>query len=437
MTTTNFHESLNELVTDARFRSLALTKNFESFLDIYGINEAETMHTFSWFMAPKGSHGFNDVFMKEFLTNAWTMIHGQYGAHTKTFASSKFYTNLSPVAFQHTSFMNTFIDRDMVKEVAGADIVITDVATKVLVVINNKFNQAHCDKAVAYFGAEKFNFFENKIFVSFDGEAQASTGSQWMYMNNEWLINVCANLIEGQQGGNWKANGIVKEYYQFLTGTPWGTSHEQFAEASATLIADYYDVITTLKTYKTEVNPGVALIDINPREYATTYFGKVSQKEYEILSLYWSHRNTFNTFFQAAELEAATKNLAKTIEGKSYGIDRTYIRNGLSFTPSFAAYRADKAFMNTIFDVEMVWDMNKNLNIGLVVNKASWDKLTAVQRHAIKKDFGFTSDLLNDRVTVASTFFKQDWKNQDLTKVVTNYFDKVHGYLGNIGVRVA
>lgn len=75
--------------------------------------------------------------------------------------------------------------------------------------------------------------------------------------------------------------------------------------------------------------------------------------------------------------------------------------------------------------------------LALVVNKASWDKLTAVQRNAIKKDFGFTSDLLNDRVTVASTFFKQDWKNQDLSKVVTNYFDKVHGYLGNIGVRVA
>ncbi len=437
MIKTNFYESLNELVTDSRFRSLAVTQNFESFLSGYGINEAENMHTFSWLLQPKGSHGLQDMFFKELLTSAWTMIHGQYGDNYRSYKTSKFYTSLSPIMFQHTTFSNTFVDREYVKSIVGADMVITDVASRVMVVINNRFDKGNCDKVHAEMCSDKYRFFENKLFITFDTEVQSVKDGPWMYMNNEWIINLCSNIIDCPQYSNQKITSYLKDFYQFLTGTQYGTNHDVIAENSATLMSDYYEVLREFRNYKLEKVPTVTLIDINPREYAATYLGKVSEKETGILSLYWSYRNTFNTFFELSDLESVTRDLEKLIEKKSYRFDRSFIRNGLCFTPCFGKVKTDRTFMNTIFDVEMVMDLNKNLGMSLVINKDSWDRLTVVQRETIQKDFGFTGSLLKDRVVVWNTSYKQDWKNKDLCKEIVALFDKVDSYLAFIGIRAA
>jgi hypothetical protein len=437
MTTTNFYDSLNEFVTDSRFRNLAVTQNFENFLNGQGMNEAENMHTFSWLLSPKGSHGLQDTFLKELFTTTWSKIHGQMDAATKALKGIKYYTNLSPVSIQKNSFCNAFIDRDITKEVVGADMVITDIDTKIMVVINNKFNKVNCDKVVSYFSNEKYNYFENKLFISFDGETQNIKDSQFIYMNNEWLINLCQNIIDCPQYSNQKVTGYLKDFYQFLTGSQYGVSHQHIAEDSATLVSDYYTVISQLKTFKAEKIANVNLVDINPRDYASLYLGKISEKEYGVLSMFWAYKNTFNTFFQLAELEGVTRDLDKMVETKAYRFDRSFIRNGLCFTPSFDKIKGDRSFVNTIFDVEMVLDMNKNLSLGLVVNKGSWDRLTHVQRETIQKNFDFSTVLLNDRVMVWNRFYKQDWKNQDLCKEIVSAFEKVDMYLGKIGIRVA
>jgi hypothetical protein len=435
MKMTNFYDSLNEFVTDSRFRNLAVTQNFESFLGTDGINEAENMTTFSWLLNPKGSHGLQDTFVKELYTTTWTALHGQ--ATTRNVKGGNFYSYLSPIKVQNTSFTHTFIDREITKDVAGADMVITDIENKIMVVINNRFNTTTCDKVVAHFGTDTYKHFVNKIFISFDGEVQGTKDSQWIYMNNEWLINLCTNIIECPQYSNHKVTGYLKDFYQFLTGSQYGVSHEHIADCSASLISDYYGVISALQTYKAEKVANVNLVDITPRTYATQYMGKISEQEYSVLSLYWSYKNTFNTFFQLVELEAVTRDLTKSVETKTYKFDRTFIRNGLCFTPTFDKIKGDRNFVNKIFDVEMVLDMNKNLSLGLVVNKDSWDKLTHVQRETVQKNFNFSSVLLNDRVMVWNHFYKQDWKMKDLGKEIITAFEKVDTYLGNIGLRVA
>jgi hypothetical protein len=429
----NFYESLNDLVTDSRFRSLALTQNFESFLSTNGINEAENMQMFSWFLQPKGSHGLKDVFVKEFFTTAWTMIHGQYGETFKTYKNSHFYTALSPVMFEQMSFSNAFVDRDYVKTVAGADMVITDVASKIMVIVNNHFDKTVCDKAMTHFNTDTYKHFDYKIFVSFDMQAQGN----WMFMNNEWIINLCTNLIDCPQYSNQKTTGMIKDFYQFLTGTQYGVSHDEFAGATASLIADYCDTFKDLKSFKAEKIANVALVDINPREYATTYAGKISEKEFGVLSLFWAYRNTWTTFFELSDLETVTRDLEKSVEGKAYNFDRSFIRNGLRFTPAFGKVKTDRSFMNTIFDVEMVKDMNKNLCLSLVINKGAWDRLTLTQRETIQKDFGFNGSLLNDRLVVNSSYYKQGWMNKDLCQDITGLFAKVDSYLAFIGIRAA
>jgi len=435
MTTTNFYESLNEFVADSRFRSLAVTQNFETFLNCHGINEAENMHTLNWLLNPKGSHGLQDLFLKELLTTSWSRIHGQTATNMNR--SVSFCSRLSPVMLQNKSFCNAFIDREMSKEIVGADIVITDIESKVMVIINNKYNKTTSDKVVSCFSADKYNYFENKLFLSFDGEVQSVKDSPFIYMSNEWLINLCANVIECPQHSNLKVNGYLRDLYQFLTGSQYGVSHQHIAEQSATLVSDYHTVISELRMLKAEKISNVALIDINPRDYASLYLGKISETEYGILSLFWAHRNTFNTFFQLAELEAVTKDLDKMVEGKLYKFDRTFIRNGLCFTPCFDKIKDNKSFVNTIFDVEMVVDMNNNLSLGLIVNKGSWDRLAHVQRESIQKNFDFTTVILDDRVMVWNHFYKQDWRNQDLCKEIISVFEKVDLYLGKIGIRVA
>lgn len=437
MTKTNFYESLNELVTDSRFRSLAVTQNFETFLSGTGIHEAENMHTFSWLLQPKGSHGLQDIFLKELLTTAWTMIHGQYGENYKSYRTSKFYNGLSPITFQQTSFYNAFIDREFASEMPGADMVITDVASKMIVVLNNRFEKANCEKIKAHFNSTEFNFFEHKLFLTFDQGVQSEKDCGWMYMSNEWIINLCEDLIESPQYSNMKITGYLNDFYQFLTGSQYGTTHSKIADYSASIVSDFYEVIREYRTMKAEKIPSIQLIDINPREYASRYMGKLSEKEYELVSLYWSYRNTFNTFFDLCDLESVTRDLAKTIEKKSYHFDRTFIRNGLVFTPAFDKVKSDRSFMNRIFDVEMVMDMNKNLSLSLVINKESWDRLSATQRETIQKDFKFTAGLLKDRVIVWDAFYKQDWKNKDLCNEVVSLFEKVDSYLAFIGIRAA
>jgi hypothetical protein len=434
---TNFYDSLNELTTDARFRSLAVTQNFESFLSTNGLHEAENMYTFSWLLQPRGSHGLQDVVLKEFFTTAWTMIHGQYGEASKNYKTSRFYTGLSPLMFQQTSFCNAFIDRAYGKTVQGADIVITDVASKTLIVVNNHFEKGICDKAQAHFNSSDYKHFDYKLFVSFDMEAGTVKDGQWMYMNNEWLINLCTDLIECPQYSNHKITGQLKDFYQFLTGAQYGASHEVIADYSASLVKDFYEVIRELRAYKAEKVSNIALIDINPREFATTYAGKISEREQSVLSLYWSYRNTFNTFFEISDLETVTRDLEKSVEQKSYNFDRSFIRNGLRFTPSFGKVKSDRTFMNTIFDVEMVSDVNKSLCLSLVINKGAWDRLTVTQRETIQKDFGFTGSLLKDRVIVTSAYYKQDWKNKNLSQDIVSLFAKVDSYLGFIGIRAA
>ncbi len=434
---TNFYDSLNDLTTDARFRSLAVTQNFESFLSKNGLNEAENMFTFSWLLQPKGSHGLQDVVLKEFVTTAWTMIHGQYGEASKAYKTSRFYTGLSPVMFQQMSLNNAFIDRECAKTVPGADMVITDVSSRIMVVVNNHFEKGNCEKVQAHFNSSEYKHFDYKIFLTFDMEAGNIKDGQWMYMSNEWLINLCTDIIECPQYSNQKITGQLKDFYQFLTGAQYGVSHEVIAENSASLVKDFYEVIKDFRTFKAEKISTVALIDINPREYATTYAGKISEKELSVLSLYWSYRNTFNTFFELSDLETVTRDLEKSVEQKSYNFDRTFIRNGLRFTPSFGKVKTDRTFMNTIFDVEMISDVNKNLCLSLVINKGAWDRLTVGQRETIQKDFGFTGSLLKDRVVVNSSYYKQDWKNKNLCQDIVSLFAKVDGYLGFIGIRAA
>lgn len=437
MTTTNFYESLNELVTDTRFRTLAVTQNFESYFGAAGINEAENMYTFGWLLDPRGSHGLQDTFLREFMINAWTMIHGQYGDAYKAFKGTKFYTGMNPVALQTATFSNAHIDRTMTKTWTGADMVITDVATKTMIVVNNRYEDVACTKAYSHFTTSEYNYFENKLFITFSGEAQTVKGCQWMYMNNEWLINLCTSMIECPQYANQKINGTLRDFYQFLTGSQYGTNHEMIAQYSAGLIADYYAVIRDLRAYKAEKVGAVALVDISPREYATMYAGKISEKEHSVLSLCWAYQNTFRTFFQLCDLEAVTHDVSRMAEKKAYRFDRTFVRNGLRFTPNFTKYGAEATFFNTIFDVEAVMDMGKNLSLNLVINKASWDRLTVGQRETIQKNFGFTGVVLSDRVIVWNSFYRQDWMKKDLGAEIVNVFDKVNTWFGSLGIKVA
>ncbi len=435
--TTNFYESMNELVTDTRFRTLAVTQNFENFLGANGINEAENMYTFGWLLDPRGSHGLKDTFIREFMINAWTMVHGQYGDASQAFKGSKFYTGMNPVVLQSATFANAFIDRTMTRTLPGADLVITDVATKTLIVMNNRFEEAACVKAHAHFNSAEYSYFENKVFVTFSGVAQTVKDCQWMYMNNDWLINLCTGLIEAPQYANQKVTTTIRDFYQFLTGCQYGANHEAIAASSASLIADYYTVIRDLRAYKAEKVPTTALVDITPREYATVYAGKISEREYSILSLCWSYKNTFRTFFELCDLEAVTHDVARMIEKKPFRFDRTFVRNGLRFTPSFDKLGKEATFFNTIFDVEAVMDMGKNLSLNLVINKPSWDRLTVGQRETIQKNFGFTGCVLSDRVIVWNSFYKQDWMKKDMGTEIVSVFEKVNAWVAGLAIKAA
>lgn len=437
MTTTNFYESLNELVTDTRFRTLAVTQNFESFFGMNGINEAQNMHTFGWLLDPRGSHGLGDTFMREFLVSAWSAIHGQYGETSRALKSSRFYTGMSPVWMQSRSFENAYLDRSLVRTYPAADMVITDVASKTLVVINNRFDAGLCEKAWTYFNTNEYAAFDHKLFITLDGVAQTITGGQWMHMGNEWLINLCTGLIEAPQYANLRVTATLRDFYQFLTGCQYGANHDVIAEASAGLISDYYAVVRDLRAYKAEKITDRALVDITPREYATMYQGKISEKEYTVLSLYWAYRNTFQTFFQLCDLEAVTHDVARMIEMKPYRFDRTFVRNGLRFSPAFDKFGAETSFFNTIFDVEAVMDMGKNLSLNLVVNKSSWDRLTVGQRETIQKNFGLTGVVLSDRVIVWNAFYKQDWMTKDLGKEIAHVFEKVNTWFSSLGIKAA
>jgi hypothetical protein len=435
--TMNFYESLNELVTDTRFRTLAVTQNFENFLGASGINEAENMHTFGWLLDPRGSHGLQDTFLREFMINAWTLVHGQYGDTYKAFKGSKFYTGMNPVVLQSATFANAFIDRTMTRTYPGADMVITDVATKTLIVMNNRFDEVTCSKVHAHFTSAEYGHFENKVFVTYSGEAQTVRDCQWMYMNNDWLINLCTALIECPQYANQKVTATLRDFYQFLTGSQYGANHEMIADYSASLISDYYTVLRDLRAFKAEKIQTTALVNITPREFASTYAGKISEREYSVLSLFWSYRNTFRTFFEICDLEAVTHDVARMVEKKPYRFDRTFVRNGLRFTPSFDKFGSEASFLNTIFDVEAVMDMGKNLSLNLVINKSSWDRLSVGQRETIQKNFGFTGCILSDRVIVWNSFYRQDWMKKDMGTEIVKVFEKVNAWFTGFGVKAA
>lgn len=429
----NFFDSLNQLVTDSRFRSLAVTQNFENFLGTSGINESENMYTLSWLLNPNGSHGLNDMFMKELMTYAWNNVNERYD-YFKGVNYFAHFAKLSPVTFQHTSYSQAFIDRDYSKTFPCADMVITDFNSKTMLVINNKYNNTNCEKVIGHFTSDKYNYFENKSFISFD--ASSTQDSKWIHMNNEWLINLCANIIDCPQYSSSKISGFLKDYYQFLTGTQYGVSHTYLAECSASLMSDFYDTFNLLKTFKAEKVSEVALFDITPREYATMYFGKLSEKEYGILSLCWAYRNTFATFFNLTEMETVKRTFEAKIEKMPYSFESMFVRNGLRFTPCFEKVRNDKFFMNTLFSVEMIQDNYKNMCMNLVVNKTSWDKLTYVQRTAFQKEFGF-STVLKDQMVVWNKFYGQTFKNDDLCNEIYNVFGKIENYLSNITFKVA
>lgn len=437
MNSSNFYESLNELVTDSRFRGFHVSQKFENFYDASGINESETMQAFSWFLNPNGSHGFKDLFFKELLTTSWGMIHGQYRTDLEKMKEINFYKNISPLFIEKTSFNNTFIDRDIKSKYVACDFVMTDINSKTMVVMNNRSNKVECEKAYTYFNGSEFSFFENKLFISCDSEVQSLTNTKWMYLNNEWLINLCSTLIENSRGTTTTVTSYLNDYYQFLTGSKYVGVENNNNDYPATIVSNFYTTLIDLKNFKAEKITNTALIDINPREYASMYMGKVSEKEFEVLSLYWSHRNTFNTLFQLVELEGVTKDMDKIIENKTYICDRTFIRDGLCFSPVFKKTALETELMNNVFDVELIQDTNKNLVMSLVVNKIYWDKMTAVQKSTIQKNFNFEGAILKDKISVWNKFYGADWKNKDLTKEVVGLFDKVESYFSKIQIRVA
>jgi hypothetical protein len=430
----NLLASLNDLVTDTRFRKLAITQNFESIMNEYGINESENATVLSWLLNPKGSHGLQDLFLKEMMTAAWSMIASSTRPEYKVFKTWSFFNQISPLSIQEGSYREAHLDREVKREYRGADMVITDDSQKIMIVLNNRFDKADCDKAYKHFSGKEYACFENKIFISLDAEVQTLETSTWMYMNNEWIINLCTTILE--QGTEKKAIRYVADLYQLLTGSAYGEAAQEVREACATLVAAYSQTLVDLKNYKSERVPGKALITVNPREYAVATQGKGSKMDQEILSLYWTYRNTFNTFFQMVEMEGVTRLLDKAVEKKSYAFERTLTRNGLSYSPKFSHLGFQQEIMNQIFDVELTQDWNKNYCLNVVVNKVAWDKLTVSQRDVIQKNLDWTGTISQDRTTVWSKYYKAEQKG-DFSKEISGWFERIEGYVKTTFVKAA
>ena len=437
MNSKNFYESLNEMVTDARFRNLALTQNFEHFFGRQGMNETETMSFLGWALNPRGAHGFSDVFMREMLTTCWSMIHGQQGEAYRTQRQGRFYAELSPVAIEQRAWTNVFVDRDAHRECPGADIVITDVDARLMVVINNRFEEKACERIVSHYTQPRYEHFERRVFLSCDRAVEATRGSQWCYMSNNWMIQLTASLLSTPRIAQGQAACYLQDFYQFLTGTRYGVSERSIGSEAAGLVSDYYATLVDLKNFRAEKIADARLIDINPREYVAQYKGQLSEREYGVLSLYWAYRSTFATFFQVVELETATRNMEKTVEGKGYTYERSFIRGGLSFTPAFGHVRAERSFINRIFDVELVQDAAQHLTLSLVANKEEWDRLSYVQRETLQKKFGFETNLVSGRGIVWNRYYGAAWQGKDLCSDIVEVFNKINDGLANIGIKVA
>lgn len=435
--TKNFYDGLNEMVTDVRFRNVALTQNFEHLFNRQGINETDTMSFLSWVLNPRGSHGMRDVFIREMITTAWSMIHGQQGEQYKTLRSGRFYAQMSPVAIEQRSFVNAYVDRDASRECAGADVVITDYDSRTMVVINNRYEETACARVHAHFSGKNYEHYENQLFICFDSAILGAKNTQWCYTGNGWMIDLCTRMIQTPSIATGRTATYLQDFYQFLTGVPYGVSEATFGEDAATLVVDYYNTLIDYRALRAEKIPGVSLVDITPREYATKYRGQLSEREVSALNLYWAHRNTFNTFFQVAELESVTRNMEKFVEGKNYRFDRSYNRGGYRYTPAFTKVRTERAFLNDVFNVELVQDGNKNLSLSLIVNKDAWDRLPLVQRTTLQKKFGFETVLFSNRVMVWNRFYGAAWQGKDLCGDVCDVFAKIDDYLANIGIKAA
>jgi hypothetical protein len=416
---------------------MAVSQNFENFFNQYGINESENIHAFSWFLNPNGSHGLKDIFLKELLTSSWSMIHGQHGHEQKELQNMNCYKNMTPLYIQQSSFMGAFVDRDMKQKFSACDVMISDIHSKTMVIINNNYDKTNCEKTYSHFNSSEYSYFENKLFITFGSEAVSEKGTKWMYMTNDWLINLCSTLIEGRGQHGHASQSYLVDFYQFLTGTKYGMSQIQTTEQFSTLISDYYSTLTSLKSFKAEMVPNKNLVEINPTEYASTYLGKISESEHQVLSLYWSYRNTFNTFFHVVELENITTSVEKMMDKKNYSFDRTFIRNGLCFSPVFEKVTAKREYIGKVFDIELVNDSSQNLTVSLVVNKNNWDKLNIVQKEMIQKNFNFGGVLSNDNIAIWSKYCGKNSKNDELAKEIIGLFDKVEMNLGKLNIQAA
>jgi hypothetical protein len=432
MESKSFIDSLNELVTDARFRQLTLTQNFEGFFNEFGINESENAHVLSWFLNPHGSHGLQDIFFKEMLTTAWTTVHARQGAQLRETELSAFYARVSPLFIQQTSFMTAFIDREVKAQYRAADMVITDQGSRMLVVVNNRFDQAECERAYRYFSGPEFRAFEHKIFISFDRSVEAAGVKEWMHMGTEWMVELCATLIEGQRGMTSTARTYLMDLYAFLTGTCYGRTQERSAEFSASLVAGYYQTLVNLRDYRCEKHPTRTIVSLRPYEVATLAAGTLSETELQIVSLYWAHRNTFNTFFGIVELEAVAREIVGMTEKRDYRIDRAFVRGGLRL-----GHTSAQEIQGRIFDVELVQDWNKNLGLRLMVNKEQWERLTIRQREVVMKNLSWNGVALSERTNVWAKHYRQDWKGTELAKEVVALFDRVESLMSNAFTRVA
>jgi hypothetical protein len=431
MQMSSFRSRLSTLVTDERFKNIITTRNLESYYDVNGVNEAQNVYTLCWFLNPKGSHGLGDIFAREFVRHSWSTIHCNNLDTYNHLKAIPFYRDQDALKIENMNMGTCLIERTYQKDFPAVNFVMTDINTRMMIVVNNFYQASDCQDAYNYFSSDKFNYFTNKIFITFDRIAAELSNQNWLYLDNSWIINLTSHLINCPQFNNERVNGQLKEFFHFLTGTPYGMSHDYFAETYSGLVRDYYDTIVELRNYRPEGVSDKALVDISPITLATQYMKNIPAGDIEILNLFWANRSTFKTFFQIADYESVTKSVYKYVEKKNYTIDCQYTRNGLVFIPALNS-NLDRLFM-----IETIWDMNDRLCLNLVINKSVWDRIPVAQRKVLSQKFNINADILRDRFIVNSLYFKNEWKSKDIGQEVINLCDKIHLTLQSLVIRAA
>lgn len=330
ITTSKLLNDLTNLIFDPDFIKLQRQYITTSPLECIDLKENNKIAILEWLLSPDEGHLQGDFFLKMLISAVYAEANNEQLEELP-----------NPLIFKTVSLANITVMRelnitDCSDKKRGIDILLTDTASKTIILIERKDgSQAHTGQLAAYYEWVQTHYPNwNKIFILSDSENKnhgEENHPAYIQLNDSWLVNSLLSLIQ-KDGLPIHLEYKFRDLHDFVFGE-WDEKHDPYFKGfdalHKKLAHKHADLIHQLTETKIKVkSTNIALNNITPN----LFFSKIipyelysGDEDIQLFACLQSNHKAINSLCEYNEFYLLADKVSQKYSDLSHEIDENAI----------------------------------------------------------------------------------------------------------------